>query len=130
MFFASSIRHMVLPYHRSDYKRLPDEEKVSAAIRAASVTRGLYMFPFTDHRKMKELATQETFKQGPVGTMIIGRAERLISRHFWRSGLWSPWWLGSLQRMLRLIHSRREPTACRCFVSSAVSYSWLTGSAI
>jgi hypothetical protein len=71
VFFASSIMHMVLPYHRSDYKRLPDEEKVCAAIRAAGVTRGVYMFPFADHKKMKEPAMQEKFKQGPVGTMII-----------------------------------------------------------
>ena len=46
--------HMVLPYHRSDYKRLPAEEKVRAAIRV----------PFADHKKMKAPATQEKFKQG------------------------------------------------------------------
>jgi hypothetical protein len=71
VFIASSIMHMVLPYHRGDYKRLPDEEKVGAAIREAGVTRGLYMFPFADHKQMKEPAVQEKFKQGPVGTMII-----------------------------------------------------------
>ena len=54
MFFASSIMHMVLPYHRSDYKRLPAEEKVRAAIRV----------PFADHKKMKAPATQEKFKHG------------------------------------------------------------------
>jgi len=64
VFFASSIMHMVLPYHRSDYKRLPAEEKVRAAIPAAGVTRGLYVFPFADHKKMKAPATQEKFKQG------------------------------------------------------------------
>ena len=71
VFIASSIFHMVLPYHRSDYKKLPDEEKVTAAIRAAGVGRGLYIFPFSDHKQMKEPATQEKFKLGPVGTMII-----------------------------------------------------------
>ena len=70
VFIASSIMHMVLPYHRSDYKKLPDEEKVTAAIRAAGVTRGLYMFPFADHKQMKDPTVQEKFKQGPVGTMI------------------------------------------------------------
>ena len=71
VFIASSIMHMVLPYHRSDYKKLPDEEKVRTAIREAGVTRGLYMFPFADHKQMKDPAVQEKFKQGPVGTMII-----------------------------------------------------------
>jgi hypothetical protein len=71
VFIASSIMHMVLPYHRSDYRKLPDEEKVTTVIREAGLTRGLYMFPFADHKQMKEPAVQEKFKQGPVGTMII-----------------------------------------------------------
>src|SRR5271167_1520503 len=71
VFVASSIMHMVLPYHRGDYKRLPDEEQVSAALRAAGVTPGLYMFPYSDHKQMKEPAMQDKFKQGPVGTVTI-----------------------------------------------------------
>ena len=27
IFVASSIMHMLLPYHRSDYKQLPDDDK-------------------------------------------------------------------------------------------------------
>ena len=71
VFVASSILHMVLPYHRSDYKKLPDEDKVSAALRDAGVTPGFYMFPFSDHKQMKEPAMQEKFKRGPVGTVLI-----------------------------------------------------------
>lgn len=71
VFVASSIMHMVLPYHRSDYKKLPDEEKVTSAIRAAGVTPGLYMFPFADHKQMKEPAVQDKFKKGPVGMITI-----------------------------------------------------------
>ena len=71
VFFASFVMHMLLTYHRGDYKKLPDEEKVTAALREAGVTRGLYMFPFADHKQMKEPAVQEKFKRGPVGTMNI-----------------------------------------------------------
>jgi hypothetical protein len=71
VFIASSIMHMVLPYHRGDYKRLPDEDKVSATLRTAGVTPGLYMFPYSDHKQMKEPAMQEKFKQGPVGTVTV-----------------------------------------------------------
>lgn len=71
VFIASSIFHMVLPFHRSDYKKLPDEENVTGAIRAAGVTPGLYMFPHTDHKEMKQPTAQEKFKRGPVGTMTI-----------------------------------------------------------
>lgn len=41
VFVASSIMHMLLPYHRSDYHRLPDEDKVVAGLRAAALKRGL-----------------------------------------------------------------------------------------
>ncbi len=33
VFIVSSIIHMVLPYHRSDYKKLPNEESLLDAIR-------------------------------------------------------------------------------------------------
>ena len=71
VFVASSIMHMLLPYHHSDYQKLPDEDKVMAALRAAGVTRGLYNFPHCTHKDMKSPATVEKFKQGPVGIMTV-----------------------------------------------------------
>ncbi|HLV95656.1 MAG TPA: hypothetical protein VKS44_10735 [Candidatus Acidoferrales bacterium] len=71
VFVASSILHMVLPYHRSDYKPLPDEEKVMAALRGAGLKRGLYVFPFCMPKDMKSPAAIEKYKQGPVGMMTI-----------------------------------------------------------
>jgi hypothetical protein len=71
VFIASSIMHMVLPYHRSDYQQLPDEDKVLVALRAAGLKRGLYMFPFSTHKDMKSPSTIEKFKQGPVGILTI-----------------------------------------------------------
>jgi hypothetical protein len=71
VFVASSIMHMVLPYHKSDYKQLPNEEGLLAALRSASLKRGLYIFPYCDHKDMKSPAVQEKFKQGPVGMMTI-----------------------------------------------------------
>src|ERR1700745_4165195 len=71
VFVASSIMHMVLPYHRSDYKKLPDEDKVLAVLRSAGVTRGLYMFPYCTHQDMKSPEMLEKQKQGPVGSMTI-----------------------------------------------------------
>ena len=71
VFIASSIIHMVLPYHRGDYKELPGEEKIGAAIREAGVTPGLYIIPYTTHAGMKSLAMAEKLKRGPVGTMSI-----------------------------------------------------------
>ncbi len=71
VFIASSIMHMVLPYHRSDYQQLPEEDKTLAALRAAGLKRGLYVFPYCTHKDMKSPAIAEKQKQGPVGFMTI-----------------------------------------------------------
>ena len=71
VFIASSIMHMLLPCHRSDYRQLPDEDEVCAALRAAGLQQGLYMFPFTNHKDMKSPAMIEKYKEGPVGLMTV-----------------------------------------------------------
>jgi hypothetical protein len=71
VFVASSIIHMVLPYHRSEYHQLPDEDKLLAALRATSLKRGFYTFPFCTHKDMKSPAILEKFNQGPVGTVTV-----------------------------------------------------------
>jgi hypothetical protein len=71
VFVASSIMHMLLPYHRSDYQKLPDEDKLLAALRPAGLKRGLYVFPFCTHKDMKSPAMIEKYNQGPVGMMTI-----------------------------------------------------------
>jgi hypothetical protein len=70
VFVASSILHMVLPYHRSDYKKLPDEEKVRAAI-GGGLTPGLYAVPYCTPKDMKLAAAIEKYKQGPVALMSV-----------------------------------------------------------
>lgn len=71
VFIASSILHMVLPYHKNDYSKLPDEEKVVAALRGMTLPRGLYIFPYCTHQEMKKPEMVEKYKRGPVGHMTI-----------------------------------------------------------
>ena len=72
VFVASSIIHMVLPIHKSDYRKVPNEDNVLDALRAAGVTPGrTYHFPFTTHKEMKSPQTVEKFKRGPVGLLTI-----------------------------------------------------------
>ena len=71
IFVASSIMHMALKYHQSDYSQLPDEDKILAALRPANLKRGLYIFPFCTHKDMKSPALIEKYKQGPVGFLTI-----------------------------------------------------------
>lgn len=44
VFVASSIMHMLLPYHQGDYQKLPDEDKLRAARRWSEA--GPLYFPF------------------------------------------------------------------------------------
>jgi Flp pilus assembly protein TadB len=71
VFVASSIMHMLLPYHRSDYNQLPDEDKVRSALRSANLKRGVYIFPYCTHKDMKSPAIAEKYKEGPVGFLTI-----------------------------------------------------------
>jgi hypothetical protein len=71
VFVASSIMHMLLPYHRGDYQKLPDEDKVLAALRAASLKRGLYIFPFTTHKDMKSPAVVGMMTIAPNGPPVM-----------------------------------------------------------
>ncbi|PYV50835.1 MAG: hypothetical protein DMG92_06275 [Acidobacteria bacterium] len=72
VFVASSIIHMMLPIHKSDYRKLPDEAKVLDTLRAVGVTSGReYRFPFCTQKEMKSPETIERFKRGPVGLLVI-----------------------------------------------------------
>ena len=72
VFVASSVIHMVIPFHKSDYRKLPDEEKVLDSLRTSGVTPGrVYVFPFTTHKEMKAPETVEKFKRGPIGLLTI-----------------------------------------------------------
>jgi len=72
VFVASSIIHMVLRWHASDWSKLPDEDAVLEAMHKAGVQPGDYVFPHAT--SMKELATPEMtekYTRGPVGFMTV-----------------------------------------------------------
>jgi hypothetical protein len=71
VFILSSIVHMVLPYHRSDYKQIPDEDNALAGLTAAKLPPGLYVFPFCTHKDMKSPEIAAKRKRGPVGFMTL-----------------------------------------------------------
>lgn len=72
VFIASSIIHMVLTYHRSDFKKLPSEDEVMEALRQIGVPPGEYIFPCPDNPKaMKEAAFKEKLERGPVAFMTV-----------------------------------------------------------
>lgn len=68
VFALSSIIHMALPYHRSDFKGLPDEDRLLAALSDFSIPPGDYSFPHaTSSKAMSDPGFMEKFNRGPVG---------------------------------------------------------------
>jgi len=70
-FVAGSILHMMVPLHRSDWRKLPDEDAVLAALKKAGVTPGNYMFPAMDMAQMKDPVFLERLKNNPGGVMTV-----------------------------------------------------------
>ena len=71
VFIASSVIHMVLPYHRNNYRKLPDEDKIRAVLRSASLAPGLYHVPFVTHKEMNSPEAKAKFTEGPVTLMTV-----------------------------------------------------------
>lgn len=72
VFVASSIIHMAIPIHKSDYKKMNNEASVLEAMRSNGVVPGMYMFPCAE--SMKDMGTPEMqakMKQGPIGWMTV-----------------------------------------------------------
>jgi hypothetical protein len=72
VFIVSSIIHMVLPYHRNDFGKLPRESEVMDALRPFGIPPGEYMMPRAGSMKeMSEPAFIEKRNQGPVALMTV-----------------------------------------------------------
>jgi len=72
VFVASSILHMVLTYHRSDYGRVPAEDQVMEAFRKFGIAPGDYLIPCAGSPKMmKDPSFIEKMKAGPIVVMTV-----------------------------------------------------------
>jgi hypothetical protein len=72
VFITSSVLHMVLTYHRSDFKGLDAEDQVMAALRDAAIPPGEYIMPHCENPK--DSGSPEflaKIEKGPVATLNI-----------------------------------------------------------
>lgn len=71
VWIASALIWTVLPWHKGDYARLPDEDAALAGI-GSGVAPGLYHFPFAPTPgDMKDPALQKKYETGPAGFVTI-----------------------------------------------------------
>lgn len=72
VFIASAIIHMVLPWHKSDYPKMPMEDKLRDAVRPLAIPPGDYMVPCPQSmQEMKSPEFAEKLKSGPVMVMTV-----------------------------------------------------------
>lgn len=72
VFVVSSVIHMLLGYHASDFDRVPEEERVMDAIRPFNIPPGDYMLPRpASSGAMKDPQFREKMSRGPVAMMIV-----------------------------------------------------------
>ena len=72
VFIVSSIIHMLLGYHNSDFKKLSDEDGVMAALRGFKIPPGDYGIPCAGSASaMKSPEFLEKMKQGPIALMTV-----------------------------------------------------------
>jgi hypothetical protein len=72
VFVISSIIHMVLPYHRSDFGKVPSEDEVMEALRKFEIPPGDYVIPCAgDTKTMKSPEFIEKANKGPVAFVTV-----------------------------------------------------------
>jgi hypothetical protein len=72
VFAVSSFIHMVLPYHRTDFGKIPSEDDVMDALRKFNIPPGDYVIPCAG--SPKEMGTPEFVEKttkGPVAFMTV-----------------------------------------------------------
>lgn len=72
VFLVSSVIHMLLPYHRTDFAVVPDEDALLNILQATGIGRGDYVVPHAltaEERKTPEF--QEKMRRGPVAFITV-----------------------------------------------------------
>ena len=84
VFIVSSILHTVVPFHKADYLKLPNEDRILEALRQFAIPPGDYMAPRAESMaEMKTPEFDEKRKQGPVLVMTIMPSGPVsMGRHF------------------------------------------------
>lgn len=72
VFLMSSILHMLMPYHRSDFAKVPNEDDVMDSLGKFNIPPGDYVIPCVENPKeMKNPEYIKKVTKGPVAFMTI-----------------------------------------------------------
>jgi len=72
VFVVSSLIHMASPWHKGDYPKVSNEDRVMDALRPLAIPPGDYMMPRPSSREeMRSPQFLEKFKKGPVLMLTV-----------------------------------------------------------
>jgi len=72
IFAASSVIHMLIKWHYTDYRAFSNEDALRATVRAANPTPGQYVIPYcTDMKDMQKPEMQQKFVEGPIAFVTV-----------------------------------------------------------
>lgn len=72
VFIASNIAWMVLPHHKGEWKKPPNEDALLDLVRSGSLAPGQYGFPgCADWSDMKKPEFKERYARGPWGVLTV-----------------------------------------------------------
>jgi hypothetical protein len=72
VFLGSSVIHMATPWHKSDYPKAPDEDRLMDALRPLALPPGDYMVPRpSSSQEMRSPEFTEKLKRGPVVILTV-----------------------------------------------------------
>lgn len=75
VFVVSSILHMLLTYHNSDFRRLPDEDGIRAALKPFALPPGDFMIPgMAPGQKWNDPELKRRWEEGPVAMLTVKRS--------------------------------------------------------
>lgn len=81
LFFASFVAWTVLPHHKPDIRRWPDEDRLLAFIRESGAAPGDYMFPLCQGEDMKSEEGQRRYAAGPWGMVRVYPGQPSMGRN-------------------------------------------------
>jgi hypothetical protein len=77
VFVLSSILHMVVPWHKSDYPKLPNQDAAMDAIRALNLPDGEYMAPRPESRAdMQSPEFAAKMERGPLFILNVAAGRK------------------------------------------------------
>ncbi len=72
VFLVSAAVHMLTPWHKDDYRQLPDQDRTMDALRGLAIPPGDYMVPRPSSRQeLRNGEFAERMKKGPVMVLTV-----------------------------------------------------------